>query len=118
VIDFALDVQRHAVSAVALEVSKWLVQAAEYPHVWPVVGALVLDGVATFVEAIALIRGWWWGPWLVVLASSILIPFEVVALLHRLTATRSAILVINLLIVAYLVRRIWRSRSGGLIHAP
>ncbi len=67
--------------------------------------ALALDAALTGFEAWALHRRFRWAPWLVVVAGSTLIPFEVVELARRLRASRLAILVVNLVIIAYLAAR-------------
>jgi uncharacterized membrane protein (DUF2068 family) len=67
--------------------------------------ALALDAALSGFEAWALRRRFRWAPWLVVVAGSTLIPFEIVELLRRPRASRAAILVVNLLIIAYLVAR-------------
>jgi uncharacterized membrane protein (DUF2068 family) len=67
--------------------------------------ALALDAALTGFEAWALHRRFRWAPWLVVVAGSTLIPFEVVELARRPRVGRAAILVVNLVIIAYLVAR-------------
>jgi uncharacterized membrane protein (DUF2068 family) len=67
--------------------------------------ALALDAALTGFEAWALHRRFRWAPWLVVVAGSTLVPFEVVELARRPRVSRAAILVVNLVIIAYLVAR-------------
>jgi uncharacterized membrane protein (DUF2068 family) len=67
--------------------------------------ALALDAALSGFEAWALHRRFRWAPWLVVVAGSTLIPFEVVELARRPRVSRAAILVVNLVIIAYLVAR-------------
>jgi uncharacterized membrane protein (DUF2068 family) len=67
--------------------------------------ALGFDGTLTAVEAWALRRGRWWGPWLVVLATSSLLPFELYELARHPRLSRVALLAMNLIIVAYLAIR-------------
>jgi len=74
-------------------------------HVALISIALALDAALTGFEAWALHRRFRWAPWLVVVAGSTLIPFEVVELARRPRVSRAAILVVNLLIIAYLVAR-------------
>jgi uncharacterized membrane protein (DUF2068 family) len=73
--------------------------------------ALVADGAASLVEAWALSRGHWWGPWLVVATTSALLPFELVALARHPHVGRFVVLAINAAIVAYLVVRTRRERQ-------
>jgi uncharacterized membrane protein (DUF2068 family) len=83
------------------------------------VGAgLCLDGSLSLFEGWALRRRYRWAPWLVVVASSTFIPFEVAAMLRRVHFTRVALVVINVAIVAYLAARVRREhasrRSSGV----
>jgi uncharacterized membrane protein (DUF2068 family) len=77
-------------------------------HLWLVDAALGADALLTTVEALALRRRKWWAPWLVVVATSSLLPFELVAIVRQAHAGRIALFAINLAIVVYLVRRIRR----------
>jgi uncharacterized membrane protein (DUF2068 family) len=55
------------------------------------------------VESWALLSGRRWGAWLVVGASALLLPFEVVALVEKPALGRVLLLVINALIVGWLL---------------
>jgi uncharacterized membrane protein (DUF2068 family) len=72
--------------------------------------ALGLDGMLTGIEAWALYRARWWGPWLVVAATGSLLPFEIYELFRRPQISRVVIFVINLAILVYLARRAWGER--------
>jgi len=96
-------VHDHAVSALALWLSKLLMSATESRHILVLAGALALDAAVLFVEGWALLRGRTWGAWLVVIASGVLLPFEVVALFKHPAAGRLLLLLINAAIVAWLV---------------
>ncbi|WP_394827688.1 DUF2127 domain-containing protein [Pendulispora albinea] len=65
---------------------------------------LSADGTFTLLEGWALHHGAWWGPWLVVASTSLLLPPEIVALARHASAVRGAVLVINGIIVVYLAR--------------
>jgi uncharacterized membrane protein (DUF2068 family) len=67
--------------------------------------ALVLDGLLALVEGWALRKSFWWGPWLVVVATGVLVPFEIIAVVRHVRLTRLAVLVVNLGIVAFLGRK-------------
>ena len=73
-------------------------------HVYVVAMAMIFDGILTGVEGWALYRGFAWGQWLVIGTTSSLLPWEVVTLIRHPSIGRIAILVVNVLIVAYLVR--------------
>jgi uncharacterized membrane protein (DUF2068 family) len=107
---------RHHSQAWAIELAQLLTKASTPKGLTTVTVALVADGVMTLVEGWALIHGHWWGPWLVVVATGSLLPFEVVALAHHPHVGRALILVVNVAIVAYLIRkalREHRERAAG-----
>jgi uncharacterized membrane protein (DUF2068 family) len=99
---------RHHSRAWSLELADLLVRAATRRGLWTLVVALFADGVFTLVEGWALMRGHWWGPWLVVVATSSLLPFEIVALARHPHVSRVALLLVNLVIVVYLARKALR----------
>ncbi len=80
-----------------------------------VIGALALtmDGVVTTLEGLALAFGLWWGPWLVVLSTSLLLPAEMVALYRHPNVLRALVLIINAVIVYYLARHAKRKRESA-----
>lgn len=69
--------------------------------------ALGLDGILTGVEAWSLRTGRWWGPWLVVVATGALLPFEVYEFVRVPGITRALIFAVNLAILLYIARRAW-----------
>jgi uncharacterized membrane protein (DUF2068 family) len=101
--DWAAAVHDHAVSALALDLTRLLASAVEPKHIVVVAGALAVDAVVLLVEGWALHRGYTWAVWLVVGASAVLLPFEVVALVQKLSAGRVLILVINAAIATWLL---------------
>jgi uncharacterized membrane protein (DUF2068 family) len=96
---------RHSSRAWSLELARLIMGVANRHGLWTIVLALLADGTLTLVEGWALLRGHWWGPWLVVIASGSLLPFELVALARGLRASRVALFVVNLGIVLYLARK-------------
>lgn len=99
---------RHHAHAWSLSFARLVVSAASRRGLWTIVVALVADGSVSLVEGWALVRGRWWAPWLVVGATSTLLPFEVVALARHPEAVRAALLAANLAIVFYLARQAMR----------
>jgi uncharacterized membrane protein (DUF2068 family) len=87
--------------------SNWLARTllSASGHLRLVVAALAFDGALSLAEGLALRRGLDWGAWLVVGATSLLLPIEVVELARRPRATRVLLLFANLAVLAYLVRR-------------
>ena len=102
---------RHHSGAWSLQLADLLVRASTRRGLWTLFVALIADGVLTLVEAWALIRGHWWGPWLVVVATGSLLPFEVVALVRHFHVSRVLLFVVNLLIVGYLGRKALREHQ-------
>jgi len=96
---------RHHSRAWSLELARLVVGAASKRGLWTITVALVADGSFSLVEGWVLLHGHWWGPWLVVVGTGSLIPFEVVALMRRAQVVRAALLGVNAVIVAYLVRK-------------
>jgi uncharacterized membrane protein (DUF2068 family) len=105
----ALGLQQHATQGWAVLLAVWLERGSSDRGVELSLLALAGDGTLTAVEAWALRRGRWWGPWLVVLATGALLPFELVALVRAPHLSRSLLLAANLVIVTYLARRARRS---------
>jgi uncharacterized membrane protein (DUF2068 family) len=107
---------RHHSGAWSLELADLLVRASTRRGLWTLFVALIADGVLTLVEAWALIHGHWWGPWLVVVATGSLLPFEVVALVRHPHVSRVLLLAVNLLIVWYLGRKALREHRERVSH--
>jgi uncharacterized membrane protein (DUF2068 family) len=63
-------------------------------------------GTLELVEGYGLWRRYRWAEWLTVVATSLLIPFELYELVHRPTALKAAGLLVNVLIVIYLLRMV------------
>jgi len=108
----ALDaaLRAHLTAAWSLHLTDLLARVATARNVALTAGALVLDGALTLCEGWVLYRGLTWGPWLVVITTGSLLPFELVELARRPRAGRFVILVVNLAIVWYLAARAARSR--------
>jgi uncharacterized membrane protein (DUF2068 family) len=101
---------RHHAHAWSLALADLVVRAASHRGLWIIVVALLTDGTVTLIEGWALIHGRWWGPWLVVAATSSLLPFEVATLLRHPHPVRFAVLLVNLAIVWYLGGKALRER--------
>jgi uncharacterized membrane protein (DUF2068 family) len=65
-------------------------------------------GVLELVEGYGLWRRYRWAEWLTVIATSLLIPFELYELVHKPSALKAAGLLVNVLIVIYLLRVVTR----------
>jgi uncharacterized membrane protein (DUF2068 family) len=73
---------------------------------------LLLDAVLSGFEGWSLWRGYRWGPWLVVCATTVPLPWELWEVARHWSAARLAIGAANLAVVAYLIRRILRRRHA------
>ena len=116
----ALHVRNHGTAAWSMALADKVVLAATSRHLLVGAVASLLDGVFTSIEAWALHRRYRWSGWLVIGATSCLLPFEALALLRRVTAGRILLLIVNATIVIYLVRResaIHRASSNPSGHA-
>jgi uncharacterized membrane protein (DUF2068 family) len=95
----------HFMGMWSVHLSDLLVRASS-PR-WLAIGAAVLsvDGLFTLFEAWALRRGFRWASWLVIVATSSLLPFEAYELSRGVRAGRLAFFVANVAVVIYLVRK-------------
>jgi len=62
-------------------------------------------------EGVGLVLRKRWGEWVVVVVSSLLIPYEVYETIHRLTPVKCGILTVNLAIVVFLVYCLRRHKT-------
>lgn len=95
---------RHHAHAWSLAFARVVVTAGTRRGLWTLIVALLADGCVSLVEGWALLRGRWWGPWLVVVATGSLLPFEILALIRHLHPVRAVLFVANVVIVVYLAR--------------
>jgi uncharacterized membrane protein (DUF2068 family) len=102
---------RHHAHAWSLALARLVVGAATRKGLAAITVALVADGAFSLLEGWALIHGRWWGPWLVVLGTSALLPFEVVALVRHLHPVRATLFAVNVAIVWYLARKARREAA-------
>jgi uncharacterized membrane protein (DUF2068 family) len=102
----------HFTGAWALRAATLVVRAATSTHVKFVAVASLADAALSAVEGLALRAGRWWGPWLVVIATGSLLPWEVWEILRRPTWGRALILLVNIAVVAYLLRGVVREHRA------
>jgi uncharacterized membrane protein (DUF2068 family) len=103
--EIASGIRHHVTSAWSVRLADVLVRAVVPRHLWILAAALALDGLFTFVEGLSLQRGWWWGAWLVVVATLTFVPFEVIAVVRRVAWGRVSLLAINIAVAVYLAQR-------------
>jgi uncharacterized membrane protein (DUF2068 family) len=110
----ALNVRNHATAAWSVALAKWLMSAATSRNLRVVAVAALLDAAVSLLEGWALHRRFAWSRWLVVVTTSSLFPFEVVAIVCHFSAGRVLLIAVNVLIVVYLVRH----RVSRVIDSP
>ena len=78
-----------------------------------------LYAVVRFIEAYGLWRFRAWAEWFAIVSGSIYVPIEIYEVAKHVTWLRVAVLIVNLLIVAYLVYvRIWMRKHPEAHHKP
>jgi uncharacterized membrane protein (DUF2068 family) len=108
--DVVAVLHEHVVRAWSLQLARALMSVTDRHHVRLVIAALLADGTLTLFEGWALLRRFHWAPWIVVLATGSLLPFELVELARRVRLGRLLVLLVNSGIVFYLARRALASR--------
>ena len=102
---------RHHIASHSASVLAQHLAAAVNPHDLRLAAtALTLDGLLVLFEGWALWRGYPWGAWLVVLSTAALLPIEVVGLWHDPRIGRLILLLGNLAVALYLLRRVRHER--------
>jgi uncharacterized membrane protein (DUF2068 family) len=112
------DELRHHANAWSLALARLVVRASTPRGLWTIVVALLADGSVSLVEGWALLHGRWWGPWLVVVATGALLPYELYALVRHPHVGRALLFVVNLAIVVYLARNALREHARPKTIAP
>jgi uncharacterized membrane protein (DUF2068 family) len=92
----------------AVAVAKLIVRGGTSGHVKFVALFAFGDAVLSAVEGLALRAQRWWAPWLVVIATGSLLPWEVWELINRPNWIRLTLFIINVAVVAYLLRGVVR----------
>lgn len=103
----------HFTGAWSLRVATLIVRAATSGHVKLLAFAMMGDSALSAVEGLALRAGHWWAPWLVVIATALLLPWELWELFRRPAWGRVGILGVNIAVVVYLLRH-----AGGPYASP
>ncbi len=109
--EFASWLREHVTAALAVETADTLMRFATPYRLSLTSLALALDGSVGITEAWLLHRGRTWAFWLVVVASSVLIPWEIYELVAHFRPLRLVMLVLNVAVVLYLARQARRHSS-------
>jgi uncharacterized membrane protein (DUF2068 family) len=103
-------IREHFASATSVRIAS-LLASLEEGHRLTITGiALALDGAMTTCEGWALHHRHWWGPWLVVVVTGMLLPYELYELARHPRVGRVLLVIVNAALVAYLARRVLRER--------
>jgi len=105
---WAVRLRHHFVQAWTVHVADWLVRHSGRHRIELTIAALFIDGTLTGIEGWSLKRRFWWGPWLVVIASGAFLPVEVVEWSRHRHLGRALLFVVNLAIVLFLSHHAWR----------
>jgi uncharacterized membrane protein (DUF2068 family) len=103
--DWAMSLREHVSRAWTIYLLDTLIRATSAHNFMLVAAVMMVDGLFTFFEGWALHRRFHWAPWLVIIATSALLPFELFEIVERPRVTRVVLLAVNILVVLYLVRR-------------
>ena len=117
---YADRLREHAVHVWSTLVATALLDVTGEAHgITLVATALAGDGLLSGFEGWVLARHYRWGPFLVLASTASFLPFEIVALFHHARPGRMALLILNVAIVAYLLRHVRRHRRGqmAILHA-
>jgi len=101
----------------SIKLAELVLKSLTAKRLWWVVAALVGDAAISGVEGWALAKGYSWAAWLVVAATSLLLPVEVIELSYRTTPGRVIIFAVNLTIVLYLLKRAMKEHHERHPHA-
>jgi uncharacterized membrane protein (DUF2068 family) len=105
----------HSSRAWALQAATAIVLTGTTPHLKLATAGAFADAVLSAVEGLALRAGRWWAPWLVVIATGALLPWELIRALRRPGWLRVAVLVINAAVVVYLLRTVAREHRADRV---
>jgi uncharacterized membrane protein (DUF2068 family) len=84
------------------------------PFRWKELGIVSLGYAAVFsAEGYGLWRERRWAQYMTIVTSALLLPFEFLAVMHRMTLVRIGVLLANAVIVAYLIVVTTRHRRGS-----
>jgi uncharacterized membrane protein (DUF2068 family) len=86
--------------------------AAGAHHLTAIALGLTLDASIALFEVFALLRGYRWASWLVVVTTSVPLPWEAVEIVRHPHPTRFLLLLVNLGVVAYLASRARRHAAA------
>jgi uncharacterized membrane protein (DUF2068 family) len=102
----------HVTGAWALDAATLIVITGTTGHVKLAAAGAFADATLSAVEGLALRAGRWWAPWLVVIATGALLPWELFEIVRKPSWLRVVILVLNVAVIVYLLRTVVREHRG------
>lgn len=102
----------HVSRAWALQAATAIVLTGTTGHLKIAAAGAFADAALSAVEGFALRAGRWWAPWLVVVATGALLPWELLEVIRKPGWLRLAILAVNGAVVAYLLLTTRRGKPG------
>jgi uncharacterized membrane protein (DUF2068 family) len=109
--DLAMAIKEHLVHHWAIRLAEAVLRNLTVRRVFWVIAALAGDALVSAFEGWALLRGYLWAPWLVVGATGLLLPVELVEIFRHITFGRVGLFLANSAIVIYLARGAWRAHK-------
>lgn len=95
-----------------------IVEDSSNAELW-LIGALVLAyALLRFAEAYGLWLGRRWAEWLAALSGAIYVPVEVYELARGVSAIKAAALLLNLCVVGYVLRALWKATVPSSTDLP
>lgn len=102
----------HVSRAWALQAATAIVLTGTTGHVKIAAAGAFADAALSAVEGFALRSGRWWAPWLVVIATGALLPWELIEVVRRPGWLRIGLLALNLAVVVYLLEVAWARKRA------
>lgn len=115
--ELAAALRDHLVHHWSIKLAELVMHSLTTRKLWWLVAALIGDALVSGLEGLALGRGYSWAAWLVVAATSLLLPVEVIEISAHTTLGRVALFGVNLTIVLYLLKRAMREHHDRHPHA-
>jgi uncharacterized membrane protein (DUF2068 family) len=114
--ELAMAIKEHLVHHWSIRLAELALQSLTGKRLYWVVAALVGDAIVSGIEGWALARGYGWAQWLVVAATSLLLPLELSELARKTTIGRLLLFATNLAITLYLLRRAMKEHHRAHPH--
>jgi uncharacterized membrane protein (DUF2068 family) len=102
----------HVSRAWALRAATAIVLTGTTAHMKIAAAGAFADAALSAVEGFALRAGRWWAPWLVVIATGALLPWELIEAIRKPGWLRIGLLALNVAVVVYLLEIAWARKRA------